>query len=67
MKEFLTELYKILFIGSLTFIINMLLRLFFEAYGYFILKKEDITFILTTPEKLILWISISIFFAYLIH
>lgn len=66
MREFLLELYQIIFISAIVYLFNTLFSLLLKAYGYFILKKDDITYTLTNKEKIILWISISIFIAYLI-
>jgi len=66
MREILLELYKLVFIGAIFYLLNTLSSFLMKAYGYFILKKEDITYTLTNIEKIILWISVSIFFAYLI-
>ena len=66
MKEILTELYQLLFISSLVYLLYIITGLAVKAYGFFKLKNEDVKYTLTNKEKIILWISISIFLSYLI-
>ena len=66
MREIITELYQIVFICSVIYLLNTFFTLLLKAYGYFKLKKEDIIYSLTVTEKIILWLSISIFLSYLI-
>lgn len=66
MREILIELYQIIFIGAIIYMLYTITNLFIKAYGFFKLKNEDITFSLSSREKIILWISISIFISYLI-
>jgi hypothetical protein len=60
-----TEIYWFLFISSIIFMIYIFGDLIIKMYGRFKLNKET-KFLLTTPEKIILWISLAIFFTYLI-
>ena len=62
--EMLDKIYLFLFISSIIFIVNIFGNLIIKMYGRFKLKA-DTRFILTTTEKLMLWISIAIFFTYL--
>ena len=66
MRDILTELYQILFIGSMVYLLYIIIGLAVKAYGFFKLKNEDVKYTLTDKEKIILWISISIFLSYLI-
>ena len=59
------EIYKFLFISSIIFMVYILSDLTIKVYGRFKLNK-DTKFILTSVEKIILWISLAIFFSYLI-
>ena len=59
------EIYKFLFISSIIFMVYILSDLTIKVYGRFKLNK-DTKFILTSVEKIILWISLSIFFSYII-
>jgi hypothetical protein len=59
-----TEIYQFLFISSIIFIIYILGDLIIKMYGRFRLKT-DTRFILTKSEKILLWISIAIFFSHI--
>ena len=59
------EIYKFFFISSIIFMVYILSNLIIKIYGRFKLNK-DTKFILTSVEKIILWISLSIFFSYII-
>jgi len=60
-----TEIYQYLFISSIIFMLYVIADLSIKMYGRFKLNKETV-FVLNKVEKIILWISISIFFTYLI-
>jgi hypothetical protein len=60
----LTEIYQFLFISSIIFMIYIFSDLVIKMYGRFKLDKET-QFVLTISEKIILWISLGIFFTYL--
>lgn len=60
----IAEIYQLLFISSIVFIIYILSNLFIKTYGRFKLKAET-KFVLTNFEKIVLWISITIFISYL--
>jgi len=62
--ELLNELYKLLFVTSFVYIIHILIDLTIKTYGKFKLNKET-RFILSKPERIILWISISMFITYI--
>jgi hypothetical protein len=62
----LAEIFQFLFISSIIFITYTLGGLFIKMYGRFALKQEDVTFVLSKTEKIILWISLGMFFTYLI-
>lgn len=61
----LTEIYQFLFISSIIFILYILGDLTIKMYGRFKLGKNT-RFVLSYVEKIILWISIAVFFAYII-
>ncbi|MFW6246568.1 MAG: hypothetical protein ACOC22_00130 [bacterium] len=63
--EILIELYKFLFVASIIYILNIIVDLLIKAYGKFKLNKQT-RFILSKSERIILWLSISIFISYLI-
>ena len=44
--------------------IYILINLIIKTYGRFRLKNDTV-FVLTKPEKIILWISIATFFTYI--
>jgi hypothetical protein len=60
----LTEIYQFLFMSSIIFMIYILGDLVIKVYGRFKLNKET-RFILTSFEKVALWISLALFFSYL--
>jgi len=60
-----TEIYQFLFISSIIFMVYILGGLIIKMYGRFKLN-ENTRFILTTSEKLLLWVSTAIFFSYII-
>lgn len=62
----ITEIYQFLFISSIVFIIYIIFDLFIKAYGRFKLKNET-RFLLKKTEKILLWISIAIFFSYIFN
>jgi len=61
----LIEIYQFLFISSIIFIFNVLFDLIIKMIGRFKLNK-DTKFILTKSEKILLWISLAIFFSHII-
>ena len=63
-KNLLVEAYQILFIFSCINILNNLFLLGIKIFGRFVLN-EDTVFILTTNEKILLGITITLFFSYL--
>ncbi len=67
MREILLELYQLIFISAIIYLFNTLFSFLMKAYGYFILKSENIVYTLTNKEKILLWISMSIFISYLIN
>jgi hypothetical protein len=64
-ETILNEICQSLFISSILFIIYILFNLLIKTYGRFKLNKET-TFVLDKNEKIILWISIVIFFTYIL-
>ena len=60
------KIYQFLFISSIIFIIYILGDLIIKIYGRFALKQENVTFVLTNAEKIMLWISIAMFLTYII-
>jgi len=62
--KIINEIYQILFISSIIFIIKIITNLSIKVYGRFKLKKET-RFTLTNIEKLILWVSLTIFLSYI--
>jgi hypothetical protein len=65
MIKLFNDFYQLLFIGSIVYIINIIFGLYIKLYGRFKLNKET-TFKLSSQEKLLLWISVSIFFSYIL-
>jgi hypothetical protein len=63
--DLVTEIYQFLFISSIIFINYILGKLFMKMYGRFALG-ENTTFELSTFEKIALWISLALFFSYII-
>jgi len=63
--DLITEIYQFLFIASIIFMVYIVSDLTIKIYGRFSLKNET-RFILSTAEKIMLWISLAIFFAYII-
>jgi hypothetical protein len=57
---------QFLFISSIIFIIYILGDLIIKIYGRFALKQENVTFVLTNAEKMMLWVSIAMFFTYIL-
>ena len=60
------KIYQFLFISSIIFIIYILGGLIIKVYGRFALKQENVTFVLTNAEKMMLWVSIAMFFTYIL-
>jgi len=58
---------QFLFISSIIFIIYILGDLIIKIYGRFALKQENVTFVLSKTEKIMLWASIAMFFTYIIN
>ena len=61
----LTEIYQFLFISSIIFIMYILGNLIIKIYGRFKLHAET-KFVLTQFEKFALWITVTIFFTYIL-
>lgn len=61
----IAELYQFGFIGSIIFMVYIILGVAMKFYGKFI-EKEDEKFVTTTWEKVLLWMSITYIFAFLI-
>jgi hypothetical protein len=57
---------QFLFISSIIFITYILGDLIIKVYGRFALKQENVTFVLSNTEKIMLWASIAMFFTYII-
>ena len=62
----LAELYQFGFIGSIIFMVYIIIGVAMKFYGKFVEKEDDTKFVLTVWEKILLWMSISYIFAYLI-
>jgi spore photoproduct lyase len=62
----LTEIYQLMFISSIIYIIYIIMDLLVKMYGRFKLKTET-RFILTSIEKILLWISLAICFSFIIN
>ena len=60
------KIYQFLFISSIIFIIYILGDLIIKVYGRFALKQENVTFVLSNTEKIMLWASITMFFTYIL-
>lgn len=65
MLNFFKEIYQYLFISSFIYIIYIVLILCFKIFEKFKLNVDS-KFIISDNEKILLWISIAIFFTYLI-
>ena len=61
----LVELYQFGFIGSIIFMVYILIGIAMKFYGKFV-EKEDEKYVLTPWEKILLWMSITYIFAYII-
>jgi len=61
----ITEIYQLIFISSIIFMIYILGDLIIKMYGRFKLKA-DTRFIITKTEKILLWLSLAFFFSYII-
>lgn len=62
--EIIREIYQFLFVSSILYQIYIFGDLVIKVYGRFKLGKET-RFILDIKEKILLWVSMAIFFAYL--
>jgi hypothetical protein len=61
----LAELYQFGFIGSIIFMVYILVSIAMKIYGKFV-EKEDEKFVPTPWEKMFLWMSLTYILAYLI-
>ena len=61
----ITELYEFGFIASIIFMVYILIGVAMKIYGKFV-EKEDEKIVLTSWEKVLLWMSLSYIFAYII-
>lgn len=66
MSIILFELYQLLFIASIIYIIYMIGAIGFSIYGRFILKDEKAKLPITKIQKIIMWVSIALIFSFLI-
>jgi len=64
--RFFTEIGQFMFIASIVFMINVLIDLIIKTYGRFRLNSDTV-FLLNKTEKILLWLSITIFFTYIIN
>lgn len=62
----ITEIYQLLFISSIIFMIYIVTDLIVKIVGRFSQKNPEIMFSMNNSEKIILWFSIAIFFSYII-
>jgi hypothetical protein len=62
----IAEIYQFLFISSIIFVIYILFDMIIKMYGRFIQKNDSIRYVMTTPRKIIFWLSISLILSYLI-
>lgn len=58
--EILNELYKILFVGSLLYIMFIFFDLFLKIRERFIIKNETVQFKLTKIQQILLWTSLTL-------
>jgi len=65
MEEFFYELYQLMFILSITYVVFISFSFIVKTIAVFYFKKET-PFILKTKEKIIFWFSLSIILTYLI-
>jgi hypothetical protein len=64
--DLILELYKILFISSIIFIFYILFDLVNKIIGKFVFKQDEVKFSLIREEKILLWVSITLFISYLL-
>ena len=64
LNNLINELCNILFIGSVIYLLHILGNFFIKAYSRFKLNIET-KFVLTKQEKILLWITLTIFFSYI--
>jgi len=62
----LTELYQFGFIGSIIFMLYIVLVMSMKVYGKFVEKDDETKFVLTPWEKVLFWLSLTYVFAYII-
>jgi hypothetical protein len=62
---FITEIYQFLLIFSIIFIIYIITDLIIKMYGRFRLNKET-RFVLTRTEKILLWLTLTTIFSYIL-
>jgi len=60
------EIYQILFLSSIIFIAYFFIDLGMKMIGRFVRKNEEIKYNSTTTQKILFWISLTIFLSYLI-
>ena len=63
--DLIAEIYQSLFISSIIFMVYIVGMLAIKMYGRFKLKRET-RFQLTKSEKILLWITLTVFISYLI-
>ena len=64
--DIILELYQIIFILSTIFILSIVGRLLLRIYEKFSLRDENAKLVFEKNERLILWISLTIFFSFLL-
>lgn len=64
--KFFNEIYTIIFVMSIIYVLYNIGDFFIKFYGRVYLNK-DTFYILNKNEKIMLWVSIGIFFTYLIN
>jgi len=63
----ITEIYQFLFIASIIFMVYILGDVAMKMFGRFIRKNPEITYAVSNSKKILFWLSLAMFFAYLIN
>jgi hypothetical protein len=64
--DLIAEIYQFLFISSIVFMIYLLGDLVIKTVGRISQKNPEIRFFFSNSKRILLWMSIAIFFSYII-
>lgn len=61
-----TEIYQLLFISSIIFMVYVISDVAMKMFGRFIRKNPAVKYAISNTKKILFWISLAVFLSYII-